>query len=435
MTTGLDSTTRGLSSLLTKLLNEAERPSSSHGSHSIGGGMGSSGMGSTGMGSARSTHTHRHHQSGMAASTGITSAMGSNLGSTGSAASHASGNSSLSLPQGSDCSGSSSSGSSSSSGGSSMEAEIQELAQLLQPLLQQLLGGSSSGSSSGDSSTGAGAGTGAVSGAGGGCDPTSGINGTTGDAAAGMSATTAGAAAGMSSTTGATSTTGDAASGMSATTGATGTTAGAAQGTTSNLPSNQALFPTQTTSQLPGPTNVDAASSVSSTAHSIHTNDYGNALSGNKQEMQAALDPMHASASERSFLTAIAMNESTTMGGNSDPNCFSIYNMNTDMIKQVTQKYGMNITPQELNLPENQGKAAQVALLALRDYGAKGFLAFERGGPTAYQQLQQGQAINVPGANANWIDSYYSTFQARFQAIQKDPSLLTDSRRVETDAG
>jgi hypothetical protein len=149
----------------------------------------------------------------------------------------------------------------------------------------------------------------------------------------------------------------------------------------------------------------------------------GPALANNKAAVMQALNQLGATPSEQAVVMAMAMQETTQMvasqrdaskDGTSGANV-SAFNLNADMVAQL----GYKVSDLNLNDQRNIGTAVGILVKAMRTWGTKRLLDFQRGGRTGFQDgVSYGCA------------SYRNAIGMSYNLIMADPSLLTDSRRV-----
>jgi hypothetical protein len=151
--------------------------------------------------------------------------------------------------------------------------------------------------------------------------------------------------------------------------------------------------------------------------------DQGPALAGNKATVLQALSQLGATTSEQAVVMAIAMQETTHMdvsqrdaGKDGTPAAnVSAFNLNVDMVAQL----GFKGNTQSLNDQGNIGTAVGLLVKAMRTWGTKRLLDFQRGGRTGFEDgVSYGCA------------SYRNAIGTSYNLIMADPTLLTDSRRV-----
>jgi hypothetical protein len=149
----------------------------------------------------------------------------------------------------------------------------------------------------------------------------------------------------------------------------------------------------------------------------------GPALANNKAAVMQALNQLGATPSEQAVVMAMAMQETTQINvgqrdaskdGRSAANV-SAFNLNVDMVAQL----GYKVSDLNLNDQRNIGTAVGILVKAMRTWGTKRLLDFQRGGRTGFQD---GVSYDCAG--------YRNAIGASHNLIMADPSLLTDSRRV-----
>jgi len=177
------------------------------------------------------------------------------------------------------------------------------------------------------------------------------------------------------------------------------------------------------------------------------TSSYGPELAHNKKEILASLDAAGATPDEKKMVLSMFMVETTNMqpGGrdaSKDNNTngsknFSSLNMNESMLaggfgnkKDGVKTYKSGV---DLNDPANIGQAAVACLEGMRQHGAGAWLAGQRGGgPAATRHAEGGTAVTGEKDKA-MFENFYSSVLTGMEAMKKDPSLMTDSRRVEPE--
>lgn len=179
-----------------------------------------------------------------------------------------------------------------------------------------------------------------------------------------------------------------------------------------------------------------------------HFNAYGAELADNKAKINAALDHAGATLNEKAFVMGMAMIETTTMAGHDTSKDTprniadgsvntSAFNMNLAMIEGA-RKYGGTLSGVpgydrniDLNDPKNLNEAVKVFLGGMRTHGTEAWVAGHRGGfPAAQRQLDAGTAI-TSDADREYFQKFYDVAATNYEAILKDPRLLTNDMRVD----
>lgn len=155
--------------------------------------------------------------------------------------------------------------------------------------------------------------------------------------------------------------------------------------------------------------------------------DYGDELKNNKALLNAAL--IKANILDRNvciLLMSMAMLETTTLNtahrDTTKDDCtngatnVSLFNLNTDMIKELKFSY----TNDFLNDPKNLYVIVHILITAIRLWGVNRLLNFVRGGRTAFNDGHSYGAAD-----------YRNTILSIYKVVKSDISLMTDSRRVQ----
>lgn len=153
---------------------------------------------------------------------------------------------------------------------------------------------------------------------------------------------------------------------------------------------------------------------------------YGPLLQGNKQLLASACAGMHVRAADLALMTAMAMQESTTMSvcdrdrtkdclENGSAN-FSMFNLSADLLTYI----GFTGRLSDLNVASNLPLVVAQILIGVKKLGLTSFLNFVRGGRTGF----------TDGVSYG-AGEYRSTIATILRVLDLDPALLTDGRRVE----
>ena len=131
----------------------------------------------------------------------------------------------------------------------------------------------------------------------------------------------------------------------------------------------------------------------------------GSSLATNQAAASQQLNALGATPQEKAICMAVGMQETQNMSvgerdaskdGSSGANV-SAFNLNADMLKKLGCP-----DPQALNDPSKQGEALGYMLKAIRTWGTEGFLNYQRGGSTGFQD---GQSYDCAGYRSAILQS------------------------------
>jgi hypothetical protein len=155
-------------------------------------------------------------------------------------------------------------------------------------------------------------------------------------------------------------------------------------------------------------------------------NDYGFILRFNKQRLCMVTDAAGIPPHLKALMVAMAMQESTTMSsvdrdatkdGDGDAANVSLFNLSIDLVRHIDLAVDPWSLNQACNLPVVVVRLIQSGI---RKWGIERFLNFVRGGCTAFND----------GHNYGAAE-YREGIATILRQIDRDPSLLTDDRRVD----
>lgn len=153
---------------------------------------------------------------------------------------------------------------------------------------------------------------------------------------------------------------------------------------------------------------------------------YGPLLQGNKQVLAAACASLRVGAADLALMTAMAMQESTTMsvedrdrskdGMTNGSTNYSMFNLSEDLLMYI----GFTGRLSDLNVASNLPLVLAQILDGINKLGLTSFLNYVRGGRTAF----------TDGVSYG-AERYRSTIATILSVMDQHPALLTDSCRVE----
>ena len=149
----------------------------------------------------------------------------------------------------------------------------------------------------------------------------------------------------------------------------------------------------------------------------------------NKKDVNNELQKDGATQQEAAIVNAIAQTETTHMSvqqrdgtkSGSSTN-YGIYNINLDLAKQIDSSLDLNSLNQDT--PEARAAATKLTLQGIRKLGVNPFLNENRAGSAG---------ANVGNGDCQYdCKGYRDNVYGIANQILKDPLLLTDNRRVNT---
>lgn len=177
------------------------------------------------------------------------------------------------------------------------------------------------------------------------------------------------------------------------------------------------------------PANVPATSDASGFVQpggsgGAPTSTVGGPLSANKQAILNACRAQGASPQETAIIMAIGDQETQHMDaserdrskdGTAAANC-SCFNLNISMLRAL----GYRGDGSELNSRGGVGEAVGYMLQGMRSWGVDGFLAYQRGGSTGFENRGMGQ-----------VNEYRANIQKIASALMSSPDMFTNDRRID----
>ncbi len=161
----------------------------------------------------------------------------------------------------------------------------------------------------------------------------------------------------------------------------------------------------------------------------VQTWDIGDDLARNKKVVTDAVRAQGGDDSLLALVLAVGMQETqhftaaerdASKDGQGPAKNYSAYNMNADMLGRIGWSEGQG---PDLNDQANLHVATELLVKAIRQFSEDGFLAFHRGGWTAYQDRCsygcQDYILQIR-ATQTWI-------------LQGAPAIFTDGRRLGAD--